>query len=292
MSTGEGLSAVREHRPLPLADGRRLTWCEIGPAQATTTVLYLHGSGSSRLEVAAYGPSAERLGVRMVAWDRPRAGGSTAQPGRRVTDVVADARAVAEAAGVQRPAVVGLSGGGTHVLALAATAPDVISRAVAVNPGPPPHEDVLALLGRGTAGPIRLVTRSPRAFGAVAAVSQSRNPLMRRFVRSRVDAGDRAVLDDPVVGPLFELSAAEGRRQRGAWVEEARMFWDEPWSFGLDSFAVPLDVFTGESDGFAPFARSLAEGGATVHPFPGGHISGFTPEVMDAVLATAATPTS
>ena len=55
--------------------------------------------------------------------------------------------------------------------------------------------------------------------------------------------------------------------------------------FALNEFPVPLDVFTGDGDLFRPFAERLETVGATLHVFPGGHVSGFVPEVMRQVMA-------
>jgi hypothetical protein len=63
------------------------------------------------------------------------------------------------------------------------------------------------------------------------------------------------------------------------------MIWNQPWGFPLDEFAVPVDVFTGDGDPFRPFAERLEAAGATLHVFPGGHVSGFVPEVMRQVMA-------
>jgi hypothetical protein len=48
---------------------------------------------------------------------------------------------------------------------------------------------------------------------------------------------------------------------------------------------VPVDVLTGDGDLFRQFAERLEAAGATLHVFPGGHVSGFVPEVMRQVMA-------
>jgi hypothetical protein len=42
---------------------------------------------------------------------------------------------------------------------------------------------------------------------------------------------------------------------------------------------------TGDGDPFRPFAERLEAAGATLHVFPGGHVSGFVPEVIRQVMA-------
>ena len=224
--------SVRERPPLRLDNGRVLTWCEAGPADAPRTALYLHGTGGSRLEAGVLAEAAERYGLRIVSWNRPRHGHSTAVEGRRIEDVVADARAVIEAAGLVgelKPAAIGVSGGGSHVVALAALAPDLIRLAVPVNAGVPAEDVILEAMPADTAKSIRMATRNPLLFGLIGRLQSSGNKLLRWATIRSLSAEDRAVIDDPTHGPLFERSGAEGRTQKGAWLEEARMFWAQPW---------------------------------------------------------------
>ena len=77
--------------------------------------------------VAGLGPpvpdrveGAERLGARLLAYDRPGYGGSTPHPGRSVADAAHDVAAILDALGAERFATYGWSGGGPHALACAA----------------------------------------------------------------------------------------------------------------------------------------------------------------------------
>ena len=74
-------------------------------------ILVLPGTPSSRLIPARpYGEFAVALGVRLISYDRPGYGGSTAQPGRTVADVADDVRAIVDALRIDRCCVWGLSG--------------------------------------------------------------------------------------------------------------------------------------------------------------------------------------
>ena len=83
---------------------------------------------------------------------------------------------------------------------------------------------------------------------------------------------------------LVGLFPAESR----AYVDEAVMFWRTPWGFPITEFAVPLYVFSGRRDGFAPFAEKLAEVATETHWFDGGHISHLTPPLLDEILTVVA----
>jgi hypothetical protein len=96
---------------------------------------------------------------------------------------------------------------------------------------------------------------------------------------------DVEVLHRPEVYDAFRAAAVEGGRQPRAYVNEALIIWNQPWGVSLDGFPVPLDVFAGDGDLFRAFSEGLTTAGATAHVFPGGHVSGFTPEVMNQVVA-------
>lgn len=77
-------------------------------------------------------PAATEVGVRWVSYDRPGYGGSTPHPGRDLASTASDVAAVADALGVDRFAVMGVSGGGSHALACAALLPGRVVGAVSV----------------------------------------------------------------------------------------------------------------------------------------------------------------
>ena len=279
---------VRELDDVVLPGGRRLALCEVGDPDGVVA-FYFHGTGSSRLETALYASAATARGVRLVGWDRPGSGGSPAQPGRTMLDVVADTRAVAAHLEVDAVRVAGLSGGGSHVLVLAAAGPPLVRGAVAVNPGPPAEENVLAVLPGQVARFMRLARDRPAAFRVLARATQYRGrgrvgDLVESMRMRRAHPSDVEVLHRPEVQGPFRAAADEGARQPQAYPTEATIIWKQPWGVDLSHFDVPVDVFAGDGDLFRPFAERLQDAGATLHVFPGGHVSGFVPEVMTQVV--------
>src|SRR5439155_13530283 len=81
-------TAIRDDT-VTLPDGRALAYVQRGDP-AGQPVLYFHGIPGSRLD--AWGPDdlVARLGVRLVAVDRPGFGRSDPWPGRRLLDWPAD----------------------------------------------------------------------------------------------------------------------------------------------------------------------------------------------------------
>ncbi|MBC7778510.1 MAG: alpha/beta fold hydrolase, partial [Proteobacteria bacterium] len=79
------MTEAREFDTVRLPDGRRLTYAQYGDP-AGVPVLYCHGFPGSRLEARQTDAVARRLGVRVIAFDRPGYGGSDFQPRRRLLD--------------------------------------------------------------------------------------------------------------------------------------------------------------------------------------------------------------
>lgn len=123
---------IRDHE-VRLADGRILRTRDSGAADGQPVLLFHDGLGS-RLMADPLAAVATHAGLRLVSYDRPGFGGSTAQPGRRVADAAADVTAIADRLGVDRFAVWGTSGGGPFALACAALLPDRVVAAALVSP--------------------------------------------------------------------------------------------------------------------------------------------------------------
>lgn len=283
-------SPVRELPPLTTPDGRTLTLCEAGAPDGRPS-FYLHGTGSSRLEVALYSDAFAAHGLRLVAWDRPGSGGSTVQPGRRLRDVAADARHVRDALDMERPVAIGLSGGGSHVLALAATAGDVIRAAVGINPGGPSQEPMLKGVPRAVTFMVRAARDNPARWDRIGrqVENRDRGPVATWLANRLLDSQDRKVMARPEVASAFDVAIAEGSRQPRAYTREAQMLWAQPWGIDLSRPQVPVHVFAGERDPFRAFAQHLADAaGATAHSFPGGHVSALAPAVLSRIATLTA----
>ena len=122
---------VRE-TDLELGDGRTLHAYDTGDGDDRLAVFWHHGSPNVGAPPKPLFSAADRLGIRWVSYDRPGYGGSTPRPDRDVASAAGDASAVADALGIDRFAVMGHSGGGSHALACAALLPERVLDAVSV----------------------------------------------------------------------------------------------------------------------------------------------------------------
>lgn len=114
-----------------LADGRALGFDDVGDPDGVP-VLYVHGSPDSRRARHPDDRVAGRLGVRLVAVDRPGAGLSTLDPDATLGSFADDAAALADHLRVDRWHLLGWSAGSLHALAVAARHPERVHRAAVV----------------------------------------------------------------------------------------------------------------------------------------------------------------
>jgi pimeloyl-ACP methyl ester carboxylesterase len=113
------------------ADGRTLHAYDRG--RGDLVVVWHHGTPNIGSPPRPFFAAADRLGIRFVAYDRPGYGGSTPVPDRPIGSAAADVTAVADALGLDRFAVFGHSGGGSHALGTAALLPERVTAVAGVS---------------------------------------------------------------------------------------------------------------------------------------------------------------
>jgi pimeloyl-ACP methyl ester carboxylesterase len=171
-----------------LRDGRRLAYAATGAASGFP-VLYLHGAiGSPRWRTPALDSAVASLGIRYLVVDRPAFGDSDPQPGRTVADFARDVEELAEALGLGRFAVIGVSAGAPYALACAWAMPERVVATAAVSSLPPPRG--------GRAGRIPFRYRTPLiAFGAPGLGPALAGAALRALGLQR-STPPRAMIDD------------------------------------------------------------------------------------------------
>ena len=80
---------------LTLPDGRELGYAQFG-SPTGKPVFYLHGTPGSCVEAIAFHEMGMKLGVRVIATDRPGFGWSSPHPGRTILDHARDVEHLAE----------------------------------------------------------------------------------------------------------------------------------------------------------------------------------------------------
>jgi pimeloyl-ACP methyl ester carboxylesterase len=281
-------------RTIELRDGRSLGYSEWGdPAGAP--VFYFHGWPGSRVEGRLGDEAARETGVRLIAVDRPGMGLSDFQPRRTLVDWPDDVVELAEARGLDRFAVLGISGGGPYAAVCAWKLSDRLSAAGLVSSlAPLAVPGVVSGMGRRNQLSFQLVGQVGvlrRALFTVIGISVRRRP-DRVLERGLGTAVDKPYLERPGVRKILAESLAEAFRggSRGpAW---EMGLYVRPWGFRVEEIRTPVYLSHGEQDANAPItmgrylAATIPECRASFHPGEGHlHFVDRLPEIFAAVCA-------
>jgi pimeloyl-ACP methyl ester carboxylesterase len=228
-----------------------LAYAEYGDANGRPLV-YLHGFPGSRLGGSVLDEPARVAGVRVLAPERPGLGLSSPQPGRTLLDHARDVRALAEALGLGRFAVLGESGGGPYALACAHELGDRAGCVAVVGGlGPvtcPGATAGIALKERiGYAIASRAPLLAARALIPVAAYARRQPRQFLRVIRWQLGEVDRRALDGPL-GDLVAADFAEAFRQGSPGVAQDLALLFRPWPFDPSAICVPVTFFHGAQD--------------------------------------------
>jgi pimeloyl-ACP methyl ester carboxylesterase len=121
---------------MTLGDGRTLCFDDVGDPGGAP-VVYVHGTPDSRRARHPDDDLNLRIGIRMIAIDRPGAGGSSPHPDGTVGSFADDVAELADHLGIARLALLGWSAGAVPALAVAARHPRLVT-GVGVVAGLPP----------------------------------------------------------------------------------------------------------------------------------------------------------
>jgi pimeloyl-ACP methyl ester carboxylesterase len=247
-----------ETRTIAAGDGRDLC-VELAGEPDGKPILVHYGSPNSRHLYGGWIADAEKKGIRLIGYDRPGYGGSTAYPGHSVASGARDVRAIAEALGHDRLGIWGISGGGPYALASAALLPDM-AVAVAVVASVAPYGvdgfDYFAGMGELNAEDIKLYFSDPDASRRI--MREAREMVLaatpERFaeeIKSNLSPVDAEALTGDLAVWLTE-SQKDGvsASDQGWWDDEASMVAD--WGFDLDDIRVPVKIWHGRQDRMVP----------------------------------------
>ena len=247
-------------RAIRTPDGRTLAVEDYGDPAGRPVLVHMGTPNSRRL----YGPNvrdAAARGLRLISYDRPGYGGSTAQPGRTVADCAADVRAICAELGIGRLAMWGISGGGPHVLACAALLPDLVAAAASLASSAPYGSaglDYFAGMGQDNVDDIRLSLTDEAAFRAKS--EKDREELlatppedMAKALESLLTPTDAAVLSGELADYLTSSARAGLAPGSQGWIDDSCL--ERPWGFDLAGIAVPVLLLHGRQDKFVPFGH-------------------------------------
>ncbi len=246
-------------RSVQTADGRTLAVEEAGDPDGIAVLMH-SGTPCSRHLYRRHAADAASRGLRLICYDRPGYGESTAQPGRTVADCASDVRDICSALGIDRLLSWGASGGGPHVLACAALLPDLVVAAAAVASLAPYGADGLdffAGMGQENVDEFRLMHGGSESeiqawFAKLRDETLAGTPeTIAEDLRTLLTPTDAAV----VTGELAEYLDYTGKEglTHGyeGWFEDSNAF-NCPWGFEFSAIRVPVLVVHGHEDQFVP----------------------------------------
>jgi pimeloyl-ACP methyl ester carboxylesterase len=246
--------------------GRKLAVEDSGPASGVPVLVH-NGAGSRHLFPGAV-REAQRSGFRLIGYDRPGFGGSTAVPGRVVADCAGDVRAILASLGISRAAVWGSSAGGPYALATAALLPEAVTAVCLFAPLGPygaPGLDFADGLGDGFREEIRVFFEEPvRAREEFRAQSAEFAPLAASADWWLDRWGERAGTD---AAHSQEWADYLARCNRDGFTGGDEGWWEDwsasfhPWGFDLMTIQAPVILWHGLKDTTPPpdHSRWLAQ---------------------------------
>ncbi len=278
---------------LTTADGRTLAYEVVGDPDGTA-LFWQHGTGDSRLCKHPDDDAIATLGIKLVTADRPGVGGSSPKQPRSILDWVADAEAVADAAGLGQFVVAGHSGGGPHALAIAKELGDRVTRiGLAASIAPFDHG---VDKGMVTDKDLKLIFKLAHVKWLASAAGKVESKHYEKHLHSFVAhcakewPADETIFTDPVLEPMFEAEFAAAFEQGGMGaLDDMWGFLD--WGFAPEDVTQRVTMFVGDADDILEpgMSKSLAERlpDVTLSTWPGaGHygVYGRWAEFLTAIV--------
>jgi pimeloyl-ACP methyl ester carboxylesterase len=246
-------------RLIKCSDGRVLRVEEAGDPHGKAILMH-HGTPGSGVLYGPHVSDAMDRSIRLIGYDRPGYGGSTAHPGRTVADCAADVRSIADVLGVNRLGVWGFSGGGPHALACAALLPDLVvavGSLAAIAPYGAPGLDYFAGMGEENVDDIKLMLADEPAARAKSIGDRERLLAlsaedMAKAFPTLLSAVDAAAVTAGMAEYLWQSGQIGLASSDQGWWDDGKAHL-QPWGFAFESTRVPVQLWHGRHDRFVPF---------------------------------------
>jgi pimeloyl-ACP methyl ester carboxylesterase len=245
-----------------VGEDRQIGFAEFGAPQGRA-VFWLHGTPGARRQIPTEARAyAEEADIRLIGIDRPGIGSSTPHQYENVFAFTDDLRTIADTLGIDKMAVVGLSGGGPYTLACAAAMPDrVVAAGVVGGVAPVTGPDGIGggLMGNvGTrVAPLLQAAGLPIRLAALTLIR-----LVRPVAGPAADLyglvsppGDRALMARPEIKAMFLDDLLNGSRKQLAAPFYDVVAFSRDWGFRLDEVKVRVHWWHGDADHIVPFAH-------------------------------------
>jgi pimeloyl-ACP methyl ester carboxylesterase len=240
-----------------LAIEGRTVQVRIAGAPEGFPVVYFHGTPGSRLDLSFGDDLAAAAGVRLISFDRPGYGGSSAAP-YSLLGMAHDALELVDELGVERFSTFGLSGGGPFALATGAIGGARVTR-IGIASGAGPFQEIPGAMEgfseidtRAAAllpgNPTEAAATFASGFVPFREATQKGDDAVRADFASILSARDQQLFADPSLGTSFIASVREGLRpgvDGGGWDNVA---WIGAWDFDVAAIQQPVLLWYGDED--------------------------------------------
>ena len=271
---------------IAVGEDRRIGFAEFGDPQGRA-VFWLHGTPGARRQIPMEARVfAEQRSIRLIGVDRPGIGSSTPFQYENVLAFAVDMATIADTLGIDKMAVVGLSGGGPYTLACAAAMPErIVAAGVLGGVAPTVGPDAIGggLMALGTlAAPVIQIAGGPIRLAASTLIRLIRpvaEPAVYLYAAISPEA-DRKMLVRPEFKAMFLDDLLNGSRKQMAAPFADIVVFARDWGFRLDEVKVSVRWWHGDRDHIVPFAHGqhVVSGlpDAELHQLPGeSHLAGL-----------------
>ena len=280
---------------ITLKDGRKLGYTDLGNRDGKP-LFHFHGFPGSRLEVMILVDRAIIKDIRVISIDRPGMGLSDFKKNRTLLDWPDDVVELADALGIDKFAVEGISGGGPYAAACAYKIPDrliscgIISGLASKDLE---SEEKLKLFSVIRIFPWifkLMIWIQSRGMKDLEKAEKNMKKAMKKFPEA-----DRKILEDPQILSLFIKESAEAFRQGSKSTYYEGKIYARSWGFNLEDISPKLKVYIWHGDADTSVPIAMGRGMYKVIPncegkfYPGeGHYSTifkYYEDIIDALIS-------
>lgn len=241
---------------ITLCDGRRIGFSEFGDRQGRP-VFYFHGFPGSRLEAKLAEKISLDTHVRFIGIDRPGYGLSSFKPGRTFLDWADDVSELADAMGIDRFSILGVSGGGPYAAACACKIPHRLDRVgIICGMGPVDVPGLMQDMPWMHRQGLRLAGRSPTIAAALypfaAFFFRNYPERMLTILSAKVAEPDKIALKNTELINILSASFREAFRSSLRWPASDVVLYSHPWGFSLNNIDIAVHLWHGEKDQIVP----------------------------------------
>ncbi|WP_226701767.1 alpha/beta fold hydrolase [Priestia aryabhattai] len=250
---------MKRNQTITLHDNRIIGYSIYGDENGIPLFLF-HGTPGSRIWFLENDELAFKLGICLIAIDRPGYGLSDEKKGRKIIDFVEDLKEFSKKLNVDHFTILGVSGGAAYAAACAYALPTrvkavaMVSSATPFPSGIPPRNmtfknKIVFLLSKYFPMFLHYLSYLEKNI-----LDKNPNKYKRLLQKNIVHLSDwdKEVLTNKHVVETNILHIQEAYRRGVKEVVYETQLLTKPWGFNLKEIEVPIDLYHGEDDTLSP----------------------------------------